>query len=345
MVRIAIVGTGHIGASIMRRLQTHRPLWDVRGYDLQTGDDLTDPDVIRRVLSQTDVVIDCLPYMHNLRVAEAAAARGCAYFNLTEDIRNTAAMTRLSSTAPIVPQCGLAPGMVSILAQQMTVGLWAVNTISLMVGALPQDSTMNRLGYGQTWSVDGLVNEYCGEAHAIVNGRFTTVRALDGYEPAVVVKGRTLEAAYTAGGIGTLAETWAGRAQSVSYKTLRYAGHFPFFRILRDDLQMEAYKPQLTQWLRETLPQITEDVIYVHLTVTGRACGEAAPITRTYSHAITGSPAGETAIQTSTACGALCVVDAYLQGAFTGAGFLRQEELPYTAIVQSPFFAPYRQTE
>lgn len=342
MSRIAVFGLGHIGASIKRRLLDVRPQWQVRGHDLRTGVDLTNRDAVRLALSQADVVIDCLPYMHNVMIAEEAADLGVAYFNLTEDIRNTAAMEKLSSSAPIVPQCGLAPGMVSILAQQMTEGLSDIDQISIMVGALPRDPALNRLGYGLTWSVDGLVNEYCGQAHAVVDGRLTTVRALDGYEPWVAVNGASLEAAYTAGGIGTLAHSWEGRARSVAYKTLRYPGHFPFFRILRDDLRMEDYKHQITRWLRDTLPQITDDVIYIRITVTGISTGQTTLTTRTYTHAIYADDPGETAIQTSTACGALCVVDAYIQGAFNGKGFMRQEALPYAAIEESPFFAPYR---
>lgn len=342
MSRIAVFGLGHIGASIKQRIHEVRPKWQVRGHDLRTGVDLTNRDAVRLALSQADAVIDCLPYMHNVMVAEEAADLGVAYFNLTEDIRNTAEMEKLSSAAPIVPQCGLAPGMVSILAQQMTEGLSDVEQISIMVGALPRDSAMNRLGYGLTWSVDGLVNEYCGHAHAVVDGRLTTVRALDGFEPWIAINGTSLEAAYTAGGIGTLAHSWEGRARSVAYKTLRYPGHFAFFRILRDDLRMEDYKHQITRWLRDTLPQITDDVIYIRITVTGIPTGQTTLTTRTYTHAIYADAPGETAIQTSTACGALCVVDAYVRGAFNGKGFMRQEALPYADIEQSPFFAPYR---
>ncbi len=345
MSRVAVFGLGHIGTSVKHRIQTTRPAWQVRGHDLRTGIDLTNRDAVRRALSQANVVIDCLPYMHNVPIAEEAANLGVAYFNLTEDIRNTETMSQLVSTAPIVPQCGLAPGMVSILAQQMTEGLSDIDEIVIMVGALPRDPALNRLGYGVTWSVDGLVNEYCGEAHAVVDGNLTMVRALDGYETGVAVNGALLDAAYTAGGIGTLAHTWAGRARSVAYKTLRYPGHFPFFRILRDDLRLHDYKHQITRWLRDTLPTITNDVIYMRIVVTGAATGHTTYTTRTYTNAIYGDAPGETAIQTSTACGALCVVDAYLQGAFTGQGFMRQEELPYAAIERSPFFAPYRESD
>jgi len=342
MTHIAVFGLGHIGTSLVRRLHAVRPQWHVRGSDLRTGQNLTDPDTVRRRLSQAEVVIDCLPYMHNPLIAATAAELGVAYFNLTEDVRNAAAMAQLTSSAPIVPQCGLAPGMVSVLAQHLTEGLASVEDITVMVGALPRTPTLNRLGYGVTWSVEGLVNEYCGDAYVLRDGALTTVRALDGYEPQVDVAGVTLEAAYTAGGIGTLAESWAGRAHSVAYKTLRYPGHFPFFRILRDDLHLSQHADVMTTWLRAALPTITDDIVYMRIDVTGRTA-DHTPTTRTYRHALTSDHDGETAIQTSTACGVLCVVDAYVHGAVTGRGFLRQEELPYAAIAHSPFFAPYRE--
>lgn len=337
--RIAVLGHGHIGQYVERALKAAE--YDVRSYDALSGYNLADEEKVRLAIVGTYAVIDTLPYKLNKLVASVAAEFGIAYFNLTEDVENTNYIRSLSSTAPLVPQCGLAPGMVSIIAQKLTTHFKAIDSIKIRVGALPAHKT-NHLGYALTWNPAGLINEYCNPCDVVSNGILMKVPPLDGAET-LTVGSTLLEAAYTSGGIGSLAETWAGKAREVNYKTLRYPGHFDFMRVLRDDLNLANNKQLAEDWFRTALPRTTEDVVYIAIQVVGINNGSSVLYersTRTYTHVVYGDETG-TAIQRTTAHGLLAVVDAYMRGAFNIQGFVTQEELPYAAIKASPFSAVY----
>lgn len=338
MKRIVIAGRGHIGSYMARELQDDG--YEVMSYDLIDGYNLTDDDKVRLALVGADAIIDTLPYQLNRLIAKVAAEYGIAYFNLTEDVKNTEYIRNLTSTAPLVPQCGLAPGMVSIIAQELTRSFRQVDTITIRVGALPQQKT-NHLGYALTWNPAGLINEYCNPCTIVKNWNLMDVPALDGHET-LMIDGAPFEAAYTSGGIGTLAETWAKNAREVNYKTLRFPGHFDFMRVLRDDLRLSEFKGTAEQWFTSALPRTTEDMVVIAIQVTGTRPNTSAfqQYTRTYAQTIY-SADDATAIQMTTAHGALAVVDAYLRGDFNAAGFVRQEDLPYDAIRNSSYSMIY----
>jgi saccharopine dehydrogenase-like NADP-dependent oxidoreductase len=347
--QIVIAGHGHIG-SYVHRVLTERD-YHATSYDLQQGYDLSQPATIHDLLSGAEVVIDTLPYRYNRLIAEYAVQQNIAYFNLTEDVENTQYIRKLASSgswtaarAPLVPQCGLAPGMVNIIAHHLAQSFTTVESIHIRVGALPAQKH-NHLGYALTWNPAGLVNEYCNPCQVLHGGVVTTVSALDG-EETITVQGRVFEAAYTSGGIGTLAETWGQAsppAQNVTYKTLRYPGHFAFMRVLRDDLHLHANKDLAELWFARALPHTTEDIVVISIHVTGTTSPNGAPpyTTRTYEHIVYGDALG-TAIQRTTAHGVLSVMDAYLSNKFSGAGFMKQEEIPYRAIADSWFSQVYK---
>lgn len=342
--RIVVAGRGHIGSYVYNALLAQGE--QVNAYDIQTGVDLSDePTVQRLITSDVKVVVDTLPYQFNRLIAARAAQVGAAYFNLTEDVENTNYIRSLSSPAPLVPQCGLAPGMVSIIAHHLAQGFKAVDSIRIRVGALPE-TKQNHLGYALTWNPAGLINEYCNPCQVVQHGRLTTVPALDGHET-ITVQGLPFEAAYTSGGIGTLAETWSQssvyhKTREVNYKTLRYNGHFDFMRMLRDDLQLQNNKTLAEQWFTRALPYTAEDMVVISIQVIGTYSPTCNPpfTTRTYEQVVYANSEG-TAIQRTTAHGLLAVVDAYLKRQFSGAGFMKQEDLPYAAIADSPYSQVY----
>lgn len=335
MKRIAVLGRGHIGSYVADTLKADGR-YDVQSFDLTLGHDLADAATVQRACAGAHAVLDTLPYTLNRLVAQTAAAANIAYFNLTEDVANTEFIRGLRSTAPLIPQCGLAPGMVSILAQHLTEGFESVETIKVRVGALPAQQ-FNRLGYALTWSPAGLINEYAHPCTVVRDGVLTTVQPLDGAET-LMLDGQQLEAAYTSGGIGTLAETWAGRAREVDYKTLRYPGHFDFMRVLRDDLNLAAHKTLAEQWFTSAMPYTREDVVYIGIQVTGHKGGQR--LTNTYAQKVKATDT-ITAIQRTTAHGLLAVVDAYLRGVITTPGFVKQEDIPWPAIRDSVFSKVY----
>ena len=123
-----------------------------------------------------DAVLSSLPYYCNVAVAAAAKASGAHYFDLTEDVEVTRAVRQLAegSSRVFVPQCGLAPGFISIAANELIGHFDDLRSVKLRVGALPQFPD-NALKYNLTWSTDGLINEYCNPCEAIVDGHLREV--------------------------------------------------------------------------------------------------------------------------------------------------------------------------
>src|SRR5262249_39583092 len=135
------------------------------------------------------------------------------YFDLTEDTKTTSAVTELSKNinTAFVPQCGLAPGFISVVANDLMERFPTLDTVKMRVGALPINIS-NALQYSLTWSTDGLINEYGNPCNAIDDGREIEVLPLDDLEE-IKIDGLTYEAFNTSGGIGSLADSYAGRVR------------------------------------------------------------------------------------------------------------------------------------
>ncbi|HET9447761.1 MAG TPA: saccharopine dehydrogenase NADP-binding domain-containing protein, partial [Steroidobacteraceae bacterium] len=185
-----------------------------------------------------NAVISGLPYYCNVAVAEAARRAGIHYFDLTEDVEVTRAVRKIAagSAQAFVPQCGLAPGFISIAANELIGHFDELRTVKLRVGALPQHPN-NVLKYSLTWSTEGLINEYGNPCEAIVDGRRTEAAPLEGLEE-IEIDGTLDEAFNTSGGLGSLGETYGSRCQSMDYKTMRYPGHCEQMRLLMNDLKL-----------------------------------------------------------------------------------------------------------
>ena len=147
-----------------------------------------------------------LPPGHAGRHRQAREA-GCHYFDLTEDVAATRAIKQLAEGAStaFMPQCGLAPGFIGIVAHHLAQGFDTLHEVKMRVGALPAFPT-NALKYNLTWSVDGLINEYCHPCEAIRGGKNIEVLPLEGLEH-FSLDGTEYEAFNTSGGLGTLCET------------------------------------------------------------------------------------------------------------------------------------------
>jgi saccharopine dehydrogenase-like NADP-dependent oxidoreductase len=196
-----------------------------------------------------DAVISSLPYYCNVGVAKAARGCGSHYFDLTEDVEVTHAVIGIAAGAPqaFVPQCGLAPGFISIAANELMSHFDKLRTVKLRVGALPQHPN-NVLKYSLTWSTEGLINEYGNPCQAIADGRTVEVAPLEGLEE-IAIDGTLYEAFNTSGGLGSLAESHGARCESMNYKTIRYPGHCAQMQFLMNDLKLNHDRKTLKQVL------------------------------------------------------------------------------------------------
>ena len=285
-----------------------------------------------------DAVISSLPYYCNVGVAEAARQAGLHYFDLTEDVEVTRAVRRIAAGAgtAFVPQCGLAPGFISIAAAELITHFDELRAVKLRVGALPQHPN-NVLKYSLTWSTEGLINEYGNPCQAIVDGRSIDVAPLEGLEE-IEIDGTLYEAFNTSGGLGSLAETHGAHCESMNYKTIRYPGHCEQMRLLMNDLKLNHDRGTLKRILENAVPQTLQDVVIVYAAVTGKQDGELREenyVNKVYPQLIAGRL--WSAIQVTTASGITSVVDLVLEHPQKYRGFVAQEQFRLTGILANRF--------
>jgi len=357
-MRIALLGAGHIGQTIARLLgdsgdyqvtvfdKSPEALARIAGRGIATQVvDTEDGRTMLAALKGQDTVVNALPY--HLAIATAALAReaGCHYFDLTEDVAATRAIKQLADGASTVfmPQCGLAPGFIGIVAHHLTKSFDTLTDVKMRVGALPAFPT-NALKYNLTWSVDGLINEYCHPCEAIRDGERLDVLPLEGLEH-FSLDGTEYEAFNTSGGLGTLCETLEGRVRTLDYKSVRYPGHCDLMRTLLQDLQLKDDQELLKSILRKSVPATMQDVVLVFVTVSGMRGGNfMQEVFARKIFADRSETAPLSAIQITTAAGICAAVDLFRGGHLPRRGFIRQEQVELPAFLANRFGSAYQQS-
>jgi len=291
-----------------------------------------------------DAVINALPYHLATMAATQALHAGCHYFDLTEDVSATRAIMRMAEGAKtaFMPQCGLAPGFIGIVAHHLSKKFSRLHEVKMRVGALPAFPT-NSLKYNLTWSVDGLINEYCHPCEAIRDGERIEVLALEGLEH-FSLDGTEYEAFNTSGGLGTLCETLAGRVYSLDYKTVRYPGHRDIMKMMLQELGMQNDQENLKNILRKSIPLTMQDVVLVFVTVSGERDGQL--VQEVFARKIfadRSESAPMSAIQITTAAGICAAVDLFREGHLPRSGFIRQEQVELPAFLANRFGSAYQQ--
>jgi saccharopine dehydrogenase-like NADP-dependent oxidoreductase len=300
---------------------------------------LDDRQDVKNILTGAAVVISALPFSCNRVVAELAAECGVHYADLTEDVKTSQFVLSLASNSRswFMPQCGLAPGFVSIAAAHLTTLFDSVDTLKLRVGALPMYPT-NKLKYSITWSTVGLINEYCNPCEVIKDGAITLVPPMQGQE-IFSLDGDEYEAFNTSGGLGSLCHSLHGKVRQLGYKTIRYVGHRDLMSFLLHELRFTDNREQLREILERSLPTTTQDKCIILVEATGTSHGKNVQKTyasSVYNQSISGVHFG--AIQVTTAAGICGAVDLMLTGALgTKTGFQRVEDIPLKQFLANEF--------
>jgi saccharopine dehydrogenase-like NADP-dependent oxidoreductase len=335
MKKLAILGLGHIGMSVFNTLKQD-DRFTVTGYDLSNGHDLSNTEVLTTIIKSVDGVLASTPFFLNTKIAEICNKQGVDYFDLTESVEVTEFVKKLDNAA-FVTQCGLAPGMVSVIANYIANQFDSVTDIEIRVGALPENAN-NHMGYYRTWNTEGLINEYIHPCPAIKDGKLVELDPLADIED-VMLNGARLEAANTSGGIGSLPQSWLGRAKNVNYKTLRYPGHWAMMRFLKDDLGMKENFDTYVKLFNNHVPQTDKDFVFILINVKGTINNNFA--IRQYSK-IVESKNSVTAIQRTTAGGVMSVLDSWVEGNINKMGWVKQEDLDFKSVWQSRYSEAYR---
>ncbi|HWE99865.1 MAG TPA: saccharopine dehydrogenase family protein [Caulobacteraceae bacterium] len=353
---VVVVGAGHIGSTIACLLDstgdyavtlTDRSAERLAAFEsrprVETAMlDVANAAAVRQRLDGAHAVVSAAPYHLTVQIAEAAREAGVHYLDLTEDVASTRQVKALAvgATSAFIPQCGLAPGFISIVAAQLASGFDELHDVRMRVGALPKYPS-NALNYNLTWSTDGVINEYCEPCEAIVEGELRQTRPLDELE-SFALDGVTYEAFNTSGGLGTLCETLGGKVRNLNYRTIRYPGHAAIMKALLNDLRLRDRRDVLKDILENSVPTTLQDVVIVFVTVTGRKDGELVQETyanRIYAAEIDGRMTS--AIQITTASSVCAVLDLLTQGVLPTAGFVRQEDIGLADFLANRFGRAY----
>ncbi|MEP1490455.1 MAG: saccharopine dehydrogenase C-terminal domain-containing protein [Algibacter sp.] len=347
MKKVLTLGLGKVGTLVGILLSEK---YEVTGVDHQKPHyefempftviegDVTDLSFMNKLIEENDAVVSALPYFLNKEIAKIAYDRGVHYFDLTEDVETTNYIRNLGETATSVmaPQCGLAPGVIGIIGAHLAKDFTKLRDIELRVGALPKYPNGN-MAYSFTWSPEGVVNEYINDAEAIHNGQRKMVTSLEGVEY-INIEGREFEAFTTSGGLGTMCETYEGKVDTLNYKSIRYPGHGKLMKFLIHELILKDDKKALTEILKNAKPPVNEDVVYIYAVVEGWVGGKLSrsEFYKAYSPmTINGNE--WRAISWTTAASLAAVVEMVDNGELPSKGFIKQENIPFDAFLETSF--------
>lgn len=256
-MRMLVLGAGLQGSACAYDLLQNADVKQVRLADLHTdhlapflapysGDrliftplDVRDREAVLALMKESDAVMSAIPYYFNFELAERAVEAGVHFSDLGGNTEIVFKQKTLDAAAKkkgitVIPDCGLAPGMVNILAEHAIRQLDTVDTVRIYVGGLPQHPEPP-LNYQIVYSLEGVLDYYTTLSWVLRGGKRTQVKALSELE-AVYFGGSLgeLEGFHTAGGLSTMAFRYEGKIPTMEYKTLRYPGHARIMEAIRE---------------------------------------------------------------------------------------------------------------
>src|SRR5438874_3350373 len=302
---------------------------------------------LRTLMRGHQAVMNALPYYFNYPVAKTAIAAGLHYADLGGNTEIVQKQKTLHGAArkrgvSVIPDCGLAPGMVNIIAAEGIRRIGAADRVKIFVGGLPQKPEPP-LNYQIVYSLEGALDYYTTPSWVLREGRPERVDALSEVEavefPSPV---GTLEAFHTGGGISTMPWAYRGQVRTMEYKTLRYPGHVAIMRPIRE-LGLLSLDPVTVKGMtivpREAFiatvsPQLTKpnsrDLVALRVEVQGRSGRRVAWQLLDYFDEATGISAMMRTTGFSLAITAVMQVDGRIES--TGV-YTPDEAVPFQAYV------------
>ncbi|MDI6837587.1 MAG: saccharopine dehydrogenase NADP-binding domain-containing protein [Rhizobiaceae bacterium] len=350
--RITIIGAGNVGSALAACLATSG------GFDVHVVDPseqaldrlqelglpvrlhhLGPHEPLANRLKQSDVTVAAVPERAIPAVARAAASAKTHFLDFSPPHAETRqALEPLAGERIVLNGCGVSPGLVENIASGLLARYAPVCDLTIRVGSVPRFPT-NRLGYGQIWDIDGLIDEYTAPCEALRNGEHVLLAPLEGKEH-VVLDGVTYEGFTTSRGLKDLAMFRAAGVGDVTFKTLRYPGHLDHMQFLLDDLGLRTRRDMLRSLLLNGLPIVEEDELVMFLTARsarGARKLEASSSYRFRPSATLGPFNAITSVAAGYAAGLLSLLR---DGDLGGSGFVAHHAVSHAGVLENPYFSP-----
>ncbi len=312
-MRMLVLGAGLQGSACAYDLLQNDEITEVRLADIDTGHlapflapysgkrllptpiDVRNGEAVQALMKNADAAMSAIPYYFNLDLARHAAESGVHFCDLGGNTDIVFEQKKLEDKAKekgitIIPDCGLAPGMVNILAQHGIDQMDSVEEVKIFVGGLPQNPEPP-LNYQIVYSLEGVLDYYTTLSWVVRDGKREKVKALSEIEPVdFPAPVGELEAFHTAGGLSTMAFRYENKIPVMEYKTLRYPGHAKIMEAIRElgllelepidvkgvkvsprDVAVAAMGPRLTK------PK-GKDLVALRVAVKGKKSGQAKTV-------------------------------------------------------------------
>ena len=290
-------------------------------------------DALTQALSESDIILDCLPGSQAPRLAQMAKENNCHYANLTEYVKETDEVTAIAENADtgFILQTGLAPGYINVIAHHLfnkfakLFNVETVDSIDMRVGALSKHARHPHF-YAYTWSPIGVATEYVKEAIVVKNFETSKIPSLSKTET-ILIDGIEYEDDFTSGGAADLPNALAGKVKNLSYKTLRFPGHYEWAKsIIADTPAGEDKVEHLNKTMLDNIPAVEDDIVIVFASVKGK---DSNGVLRAVEKSIRVYPTkvGKhtlRAIQTTTAAPLCQAAELLLSGKYKGPVFQSQ---------------------
>lgn len=200
--------------------------------------DALNPDSLAPFLEPVDVALSCVPYWMHPHIAPVAINTATNMIDMGGDTEVTLETMKLDDAAKaakvsVIPDTGLAPGLVNSLATHLMAKFDEVDTVNLYCGGLPQNPKPP-FNYKLVFNIEGLVAEYTDDAFAVIDGKLTKLETLSDLEEIEWQGLGKMEAFVTSGGTSTAPWTFEGKLNRYEYKTIRFPGHCERMRIFMD---------------------------------------------------------------------------------------------------------------
>jgi lysine 6-dehydrogenase len=241
---------------------------------------------LKKQFKKYDIAISAIPYKYNYELAKVTIGTKTHFLDLggnnnIVDKERSLFKNAKKSGVTIIPDCGLAPGLASVITRDIVEYMNSVDYVKIRVGGLPINP-LPPLNYQIVFSPYGLINEYVEDSIILENGKIVTKKSMTEIEEIKFPEPfGVMEAFLTSGGASTLPFTYKDKIGYLDYKTIRYPGHCKHFRHLLDlglannkkiCIGEKEFIPQeeFVSFLLKILPQNEKDVVLLKVFSKGK---------------------------------------------------------------------------